>query len=93
MTIDNLLLKPKMTYAEFMKRKKEREEWEKKNNPVKDIKDLKVILDEKDLLFLSQLVDYFYEEVPQKLYNEFLEDYCYKDEDMVRVMAKLKRNV
>lgn len=59
--------------------------------PVKNYKALKEILTPEDIVFLSYLTEAFFDEMPAKLYKSFLQEYCYTDEDFVRVMNKLKR--
>jgi len=52
-------------------------------------------LDEKiskqDFLLLHSLLIFFFDEVANKSFNDFLDDYGYTSEDYVRVMNKHKR--
>ena len=74
-------IKRGMTYKEFMERRKQVE------NSVKP--EVKPII---DYNLLSNLLDYFYEEIPQKEFNEFLKDHGYSAEDYVKCMSEIRRH-
>jgi hypothetical protein len=84
---DNLIIRG-MTYKDFIKKK---EEAEKKKKAIDKVTMLKEVLTEEELLFFSRLVEYFYQEVSVRTYNDFLQDHSYTDEEYVRIMSKMKR--
>jgi len=93
MTIDNL---DKLDWKKYMQAKQKAEDarLEKKRANRLQPESLEA-LDEKiskqDFLLLHSLLIFFFDEVANKSFNDFLDDYGYTSEDYVRVMNKHKR--
>lgn len=72
-----------MTYKEFMERRKQVE------NSVVNVEAKPSV----DYNLLSNLLDYFYEDVAQKQFNEFLKDHGYSAEDYVKCMSEVRKMI
>jgi peptide methionine sulfoxide reductase MsrA len=76
-------IKRGMTYKEFLEKKEQafKEECKIQFKP------------QFDYALMSNLLDYFYEEVSPKTYNQFLYDYGYSAEDYVKCMTEMRKKV
>jgi hypothetical protein len=88
MSSEDAMIVRGMTYKDFMERKKKVDEIK---SQVKKLEEMKQTFSKDDLFFIHTLIEYFYEEVPQKVFNDFLKDHSYSNEDYVRVMALAKK--
>lgn len=70
-----------MTYKEFMERRQQAMKQEIKQE----------VKPQFDYALMSNLLDYFYEEVSPKVYNEFLSDHGYSAEDYVKCMTDMRK--
>lgn len=84
MTIDNLTIKRGMTYKEFMEKRSKAEAMIKETKQVSDK------MPARTRKFILDLMEYFYQEVPSNMYNEFLNDYGYSDEDFIKMMSAVR---
>ena len=73
-----------MTYKEYM---------EKRSKLEADI--VKPKADDKEHTrmreFMSNLMEYFFNDVPATKYNDFLESYGYTDEDYMKMLAQVRK--
>jgi hypothetical protein len=74
-------IKPGMTYKEFMERRTQAMKNEIKTEAKPQF----------DYALMSNLLDYFYEEVSSQTYNSFLQDYGYSAEDYVKCMTEMRK--
>jgi len=93
MTIDNL---DKLDWKKYLSSKQKAEEARvaaKKANRLQpeSLEALDEKISKQDFLLLHALLIFFFDEVANKSFNDFLDDYGYTSEDYVRVMNKHKR--
>jgi hypothetical protein len=70
---------------------REKAEREKNRFQPESLKALDEKITENDVLLLHDLSCAFFEDLPARVYQGFLDDHGYSDEDFIRVMNRLKR--
>lgn len=93
MTVDNL---DKLDWKKYMQAKQKAEELRleaKKANRLQPVslESLDEKITKQDFLLVNSLLIFFFDEVANKYFNDFLDDHGYVSEDYVRVMNRHKR--